>query len=145
MPPKPKSAIDQFKAWAMKRLRKIIWVSGVVAAISAGIVGGARAWPILEPFWFAHRGYVRDYTMLASDKTNAAQSDSRKIIRDLQVESAEGKRDQTEDSILKWKIELAKASDVQTIQMISKQISTLENTKSKLVNQIDTLNAVRGQ
>ena len=60
MPPRPKSAIAELKAWAMKRLTRILWVAGVIAGLSAGIVGAAKALPILEPWWFAHCGYVRE-------------------------------------------------------------------------------------
>lgn len=145
MPPKPKDPFDKLHAWVLKRVRRIMWVSGVVAAISGGIVGGAKAWPLVEPYFLAHRGYVRDYTTQISDKANAGQEDSRRVIRDLQIEQAEGKRDQADDSLLKWRVELGKASDAQTVQLIAKQITTLETMKSKLVNQIQTLNAVRDQ
>jgi uncharacterized protein (UPF0335 family) len=56
---KPKSSIAQLKAWGMKRLKRILLVSGAVATLSAGLVGWAKAWPIIEPWWYASHGYVR--------------------------------------------------------------------------------------
>lgn len=61
MPRHPKSAVAQLKAWAVKRLTRILWVSGVVAGVSGAIVGGAKAWPIIEPIWYTSHGYLREY------------------------------------------------------------------------------------
>jgi len=67
MPKRPKSAIDQLKAWAMRRLTRILWISGVVTGLSAGVVGAAKAWPIIEPWWYADRNYVRFYSSPRAD------------------------------------------------------------------------------
>lgn len=120
-------------------------IAGVVGAFTGAIVGGAAAWTIVEPYMIAHRGYVRFVTMQFADKSDAAQNQSRRVIRDLQVEQADGKRDAAEEAIFKWGLELSKATDEQAKQLITARIRELQNTKQKLDNQIDTLNRARFQ
>lgn len=40
--------------------RKIITVAGLVTAVTSAIIGVAKAAPIIEPWWYASRGYVRE-------------------------------------------------------------------------------------
>lgn len=41
-----------------KSIPKVGRIAGVVTAVSGAIVGTAQAWPYIEPFIVAHRGYV---------------------------------------------------------------------------------------
>jgi hypothetical protein len=75
---------------------------------------------------------------------NAAK-ENQSILRDLQVEAAEGKRDATSNDIAKWQLELSKAHDDTGKSLIQQQINTLNATKQKLESQIGTLNRLRGQ
>lgn len=127
------------------KLMRIGKIAGIVGALTGAVVGAAAAWPILEPYLAAHRGYVRFIAMEATGKYQADQLESRRVVRDIQVEQADGKREQTEEAIFKWQLELAKAPDEQARQLISNRIRELQNTKAKLINQIDTLNKVRFQ
>lgn len=114
-------------------------------AITGAIVGVATAWPLIEPYMAAHRAYVRAVAMGLTDTYQAAQSDSRRVIRDLQLETAEGKRDSASDSIIKWTVELRKSNDETTKSMIQGQIDQLLMTKRRLNDQIETLNKTRFQ
>jgi hypothetical protein len=40
--------------------RKTVTICGLIAAVTGAIVGIAKAAPIIEPYWVAHRAYVRD-------------------------------------------------------------------------------------
>lgn len=40
--------------------RKVITVAGLVTAVTSAIIGVAKAAPIIEPWWYASRGYVRE-------------------------------------------------------------------------------------
>jgi hypothetical protein len=46
-------------AWSTWR-RKTVTICGLIAAITGAVVGVAKAAPIIEPWWYASRGYVRD-------------------------------------------------------------------------------------
>lgn len=127
------------------RLLRTGKIAGVVVAITGAIVGVATAWPLIEPYMAAHRAYVRAVAMGLTDSYQAAQSDSRRVIRDLQIEQAEGKRDSATDAIVKWTIEIRKSNDETTKSMIQGQIDQLLMTKRRLNEQIDTLNKTRFQ
>ena len=65
-----------------------------------GALGGAiAAVPKIEPFAPAHRAYVRE--QVAEEKTM-------QILRDVQIEQAEGKRDATINDLAKWTLEYSK-------------------------------------
>lgn len=116
-----------------------------ITLVASCITAVAAAAPVVEPYIAAHRGYVRDVASIVDSKTKLAQAESQRVIRDLQVEQAEGKRDQTEESMFKWSRELEKATDEQAKQLIRERIRDLANTKSRLESQIRTLNEVRGR
>ncbi len=122
------------------RLMRVGKFAGIVVAITAAIVGVATAWPLLEPWVAAHRGYVREVSSAIEFKLNLAQIKGYAAIRDIQIEQAEGKRDQVEDSIFKWNIEMEKAPDLQSKSLIADRIRDLQNIKRKLDSQLDTLN-----
>lgn len=100
MPPRPKSATAKLKAWAMKRLSRILWVSGAVATLSAGLVGGVKAWPIIEPLWYSSHGWVRSEVheplLQRVIKIQLKQSDDerKKLLRDAQKYELELQSDQ---------------------------------------------------
>ena len=99
--PKPKpTAVDQFKAWALRRIKRILWVSAAVATLSGGLVGGVKAWPLLEPWVFAHRGYVREagsplLQRLIKVQLKQTEDDRRKLLRDAQRLELELQSDQS--------------------------------------------------
>jgi hypothetical protein len=46
--------------WWMS-LNRTVKIIGAVGVISGAVYSVAQAWPLVEPFWYAHRGYVRWY------------------------------------------------------------------------------------
>lgn len=118
---------------------------GMIGVTAGAIVSAAAAWPLIEPYLAAHRGYVRYVAGEVSNGASTAQSESRKVIRDLQVEQAEGKRDAAAGDLVKWEIELGKTSNDQTRALIEKQMRELTVTKHRLDSQIETLNKARDQ
>lgn len=127
------------------RLLRLGKIAGVVGAIFGAIASGAIAWPHIEPWLAAHRGYVREVSAAVSTELKEAQDKGYSALRDLQVETANGKLDQTEDNIAKWNVELNKAADDQAKQLIQGQIRKLDATRDGLKEQIKTLNKVRSQ
>jgi uncharacterized coiled-coil protein SlyX len=47
------------------------------------------------------------------------------------------------NDIKKWELELSKAKDQLTIDLISKQIEALKNTQDRLTNQLKTLHEAK--
>ncbi len=48
-------------------LPRAVKVVGYVGVVAGAVVSGAQAVPVVEPYWYAHRGYVRAYSAPASD------------------------------------------------------------------------------
>lgn len=140
---KRQPVIDQLRDWAVQRIRKIAWAAGIVATISGGIVGYAKAWPEIEPWWWASRGFVYSQVDSARSQFKQAQDSTAAILRDLQIEQAEGKRDAAKEAKAKWGVELNKTADPITREMIDRHINELEASVGKLDSQIRTLNRMR--
>ncbi len=116
--------------------RNPITTAASLFAIFIGVPGAVASYEkYVEPRLLASHLYVRD---------QVAQADTLKVLRDLQVESAEGKREATINDIAKWNLEMSKAHDNNAKELIQKQINTLDATRQKLEAQIRTLNGIRG-
>ena len=46
---------------AWKALPRFIKIVGYVGVVCGTVASAATAYPIMEPYWLAHRGYVRNY------------------------------------------------------------------------------------
>jgi hypothetical protein len=44
-----------------KNLSVTVKVIGAIGVVTGAIYSSAQAWPTIEPYWYAHRGYVRYY------------------------------------------------------------------------------------
>ncbi len=110
-------------------------------ALVATIVGGiVAAWPFIEPYMAATRGYARDLIEVHSGQVKLAQSKTEMQLHSLQVDTANGKLDQTNNDLFKAQLELKKAADPSTQEFITNQINKLQSTKSAIESQIRTLN-----
>lgn len=123
--------------------KKAMWAASAVGVITAAVIGVNQAAPVIEPYWYASREYVRDSikeikTIIASD-----QQETNRILRSMQVEQAEGKLEATRDSIAKWQIERSKTADPVSQGMIDQHIKTLQGSEGRLRDQLETLRRIR--
>lgn len=129
--------------WATPLRKRITVAATTVGVIAGAITAAASAYVVIEPVMPALRYYVRD---LVRDVIHTAQDtakDNGRILRDLQIEQAEGKRDATINDIAKWQIELAKALDDNSKEIIMRQLKSLDAARRNLEAQIDTLSRSR--
>jgi uncharacterized membrane protein YgaE (UPF0421/DUF939 family) len=47
---------------------QVLWVAGAITTILGAIIAWDKALPIIEPWWYGSRGYVRDYTTETTTK-----------------------------------------------------------------------------
>ena len=125
-------------AWGSYR-RKAITVCGLIAAVTGAIVGIAKATPVVEPWWYASRGYVRDVGAENENRIKLAQSKIEKKLDHIQLEQAQGKSESVDNDLFKAGLEFKKASDDQTKEYIQQHINKLTATKDRLKSQIETL------
>ena len=121
--------------WSTPLRKRLTMMLSFLSLLAGTIVAVSKAAPVAEPYFPAHRAYVRE--QVAEEKTM-------QILRDLQVENAEGKLAVTTNDIAKWSLEYAKSADESTKDIIRRQINTLDAMRHKLEAQINVLNRIRG-
>ena len=131
--------------WSTPLRKRLTVALSFVSLLAGTIVAVAKALPVVEPYAPAHRAYVREQHDDTVQIAQSAAKENQAILRDLQVEAAEGKLAATTNDLAKWNLELNKAADESTKDIIRRQINTLEATKRKLEAQINTLNRIRGR
>lgn len=111
-------------------------------ALVATIIGGiVAAWPFIEPFMAATRGYAREVSETYGAKMQLAQAQLQVQQHDILVDVAKGKLEATENDLFKAQLEMKKTSDPATQEFINNQINKLQNTKNAIENQLKALNA----
>ncbi len=125
--------------WGSGLRKAITSTAGLIAAIAAAITAVPPAWSALGLPEFASKTFVD----ARIEPIKVAQADTQKILRDLQIDVAEGKKERTDDSIANWKLQLGRATDAQDRSMIERHLQELEDTRTKLEDQIKTLRSLR--
>ena len=97
----------------------------------------------VEPWYLAWHWWTRDLVKTVEDKIDTQDHKTSSILRDIQVDTANGKLASTVNDIKKWQLELKKATDQNSVDLITQQIEALEDTKSKLDTQLKVLNKIK--
>jgi predicted negative regulator of RcsB-dependent stress response len=98
-----------------------------------------------DPWQPARHVFVYEQVGAVSKKAAVLGEQNQNILRDLQVDTANGKLDATTNELKRWQVELAKpGNDQRTVDLITQRISALQATKDKLDAQLKTLTAIKG-
>jgi hypothetical protein len=126
-------------------------VAGALAVIVPAMSGldwldkHTDAWqPASHPFVYDRVGTVEKKAMTYATENQKLLIDLQKQTREQQIDTANGKLESTVNDIKKWELELSKAKDQLTIDLITKQIEALKNTQDRLTNQLKTLHEAKG-
>jgi hypothetical protein len=121
-----------------KSLSRTVRVIGYAGVVSGAVVSVAKAWPIVEPYWIAHRDFVRSY-----DTRQYAPIIKRLI--EVQLVQDRERRQQLLDEAGKRAIELQsdlakqapeyKALVQERVNRISEELKTLEEQDNSLFNE----------
>lgn len=103
-------------------------VGGAVGAIMGAVVGIAAAWPYIDPYLVAHRGYV-------INKVDTVQTP----INELLIWKFEDAKNKAASEQADWSIKLPKESDPQTRVMIERRIDQLKVEQRQIDDRIDKL------
>jgi hypothetical protein len=77
-------------------------------------------------------------------KVGSIGSENQGILRDVQIDIANGKLTASNNNIAKWQFELGKATTPLEKQLIAKSLQDEQDTKSRLESQLKTLKTVKG-
>ncbi len=120
------------------------FITGALALL-AGIpsyIAGANS---IEPATPALRYWVRAHVDNETFKLKLAEDKTLEVLRDLQIETAEGKRDNAANARAKFELDYAHEKNDDRKLEIGKTIRSLQSTEDKLNSQIKTLNKLRNQ
>lgn len=133
-PHRASSAIKELGSYLRSRWKLLAGVLTGVALVFTSVGAISKNWEAVEPNFLATRGFVR-----------YAQQSQTSILRDLQIESAEGKRSQAANSVANWRLEKLKTHDPVTQGLIDQQITNQEAEVERLSDQLRTLNRLKAQ
>jgi hypothetical protein len=146
-PPPPPSFFGRIVD-AIKRNPIKFWmtVGGALAVIVPAVKGIQYLDEVTDPWQPASHPFVYKHVGDVDKKAEAIGTQNQTILRELQIDTARGKREATLNDIKKWQLELEKPGVDQTLKgFIQQQIDTLAATRDKLDAQIKTLTAIKGQ
>ena len=120
----------------------VVILGGIVPAVKG--VQYIDEWS--DPWQPARHAFVYDRVGVVDKKAETIGTQNQVILRDLQIDTANGKRTATINDIKKWQLELEKPGIDPTLKnFIQQQIDALTATKDKLDAQLKTLTAIKGQ
>lgn len=131
------------------------WVTAATAFIVL-VINLDKASPIWDRWQFAsHEWVVHKVDKAKDDIKKDIENNSRDlkntidgtnyILRDMQIEQAQGKLDANNDAMTKWKVELGKTQDEQTRSMIEGTIRDLNLRVRALNAQLNDLTSARAR
>lgn len=147
----PRSLHSRMAAsFARHPIRFWMTVAGALAVIAPAMTG--VDWLDKHTDWlqFASHPFVYNQVGVVEKKATTYATENQKLLLDLQkqtreqqIDTANGKLETTVNDIKKWELELSKAKDQLTIDLITKQIEALKNTQDRLTNQLKTLHEAK--
>ncbi len=111
--------------------RSFPFLTRFLTAIGLGtgaIVGAAQAWPLVEPYIFAHRGYVLEKVIPVQNTVN-----------EVLIWKAEDIKNKIKTDTNGWVIQLQKEQDGQTRSLIQRQIEQLNAEQAQIDERIKKL------
>jgi hypothetical protein len=122
----------------------------MVMAVAALISSGMAMWPHLEPFAYAHRGYVRDQMELTRKQIDAELTKMRRDMMpismglyDTQLSIARSRRSALNDRIITLEIEAPKSDTSQELIARRQQIESLKDERSDVEAEIKRIQILR--
>lgn len=120
-----------------------------ILVILGGIVPAVKGLQYIDSatdeWQLARHAFVYEKVGSVDKKAESIGTQNQTILRDLQIDTANGKRTATINDIKKWQLELEKPGiDSSLKEFIQQQIVALTATKDKLDAQLKTLNAIKG-
>jgi septal ring factor EnvC (AmiA/AmiB activator) len=125
--------------WGTDLRKTVTSTAALIAGVATAITAVPPAWSALGLPEIASKSFVDGRI----EPVKVAESDTQSILRELQIEVAEGKKERTEDSISRWQLQHDRAEDTEGRSIIERQLQELQDTKTRLDDQIKTLRSLK--
>jgi hypothetical protein len=125
--------------WVTDRSPIVLWAGGLTVIFGLIVAIPATFGTLLMPV----HGLIDGRVDMKFGPLQFAFEGTSAVVRDLQIEAAEGKLAANRDSYIKWEIELRKTKDPSSREIIQKQMRELEATRGGLEQQLRTLRELR--
>lgn len=106
----------------------ITTVAGTVAAIFGAITAVSSAWPTVDPYFLAHRGYV-------VEKVGGVQQN----VNELLVWKTEDAKARNNAEYEAWTIQLQREQDPQAKALIQQRLLTIQREQQQLDERINSI------
>lgn len=108
------------------------------------LTASATAWPLIEPYVLAHRGYVRDYNDDQTAKTRSLLEPLRIGQLNQQISTAKARASAVEDRLITLEIEVAKSTDAEEkirkqyqIRRLQEEFQEVDGETKRLIRERD--------
>ena len=132
-PKSPPSLLSHLRA----RWKAISIIIGAIVLVLGGVKAIAETWDTLE----AHVAYTTHW--FVRNEVKMAQNEQKAILRDLQIDRANDKRERASNELNQWMLEKTKPgylTDMATKSIIDHSINEKQSTIEKLDQQLRALN-----
>ena len=114
--------------WGTRTAKTVTLVGGSIAAVFGAITAAHTAWPFVDPYVPAHRGYV-------VEKVGDVQTTTNELLR----WKFEDTRSRLQSEYDGWTIQLQKEQEPQTRSLIESRIKQLDKDKKQIDERIEKL------
>lgn len=144
----PKKLSPHIIVWSKIKanpIKSAMLVLGLLGAYPGGVAGAKLIRDQTEPQWYASHDWVREQVDTKLAPIVLAQNDDRKILRDIQIDTANRSKRDEANNLAKWTVERDKAKDRLTIDLIDKQLQASKDAIQALDQQIRTIETLKAQ
>lgn len=104
---------------------KVLTTVTTVAALAGAITASAAAWPLVEPYLFAHRGYVLQQV-----------GEVRAPVNEILIWKFEDAKNAIRKETADWNVRLAKETDPTTRELMQRRVEQLSRDQEELDNRL---------
>lgn len=114
-----------------------------LAAFASTMTGALAAWPVIEPWIYASRGYMRGHVEAETSKLRREFSPTTTGMYDIQLSIARSRRSALNSEIVKMEIEAPKSDNSSELIARRTQIEKLKEERDEIDAEIKRLRLER--
>lgn len=118
-------------------------LAATLIAFATSLTASVAAWPVVEPYMYAHRGYVREQVENETAKLRREFYPTTSGMYEIQISIARSRRSTLNSDIAKMEIDAPKSDSTTELLARRAQIERLKEEKSLVDDEIRKLTLAR--